>query len=74
MLSTEHQCLMNKILARRFELPSMSRFSNLQIKSIDFKTFIAPKADRIHNVRDISEIIAAKYCELLAIGNWQLEC
>ena len=50
MLSTEYQFLIYKIEARRFELPSMLKISNLQIKSIDFGAFIAPKADRIHKV------------------------
>ena len=50
MLSTECQDLMCEIMARRFELPSMLRISNLQIKSIDFRAFIASKTDIKHNV------------------------
>ena len=50
MLTAEYQCFTHKTKARRFEIVSMLRISNLRIKSIDFKTFIAPKADRIHNV------------------------
>lgn len=50
MLATEYQSFICEIIARRFELPSMLRISNLQIKSIEFRAFIAPKTDKKHSV------------------------
>lgn len=50
MLTAKYQYFIYKIKARRFELSSMLRIRNLQIKNMVFRAFIAPKADRIHNI------------------------